>query len=52
MTVKQAQDLLDRRRAGEDMPQREVLAALRLTGDYDCDFNPELTADLHELEIA
>lgn len=52
MTYKQAQQLLDDRRAGADMSERQILKALELTGDYNCDFNPELTADLHETEAA
>lgn len=52
MSYKDAQNLLDQRRAGADIPERQILKALELTGDYNCDFNPELTADLHELEAA
>lgn len=52
MTYKQACELLDDRRAGAEIPERQIMRALELTGDYNCDFNPELTADLHELEVA
>lgn len=48
MTYHQAQNLLDRRRAGEDMPQRQVLKALEMTGDYLCDFSPVVLAEVHE----
>ena len=46
MTYAQAVKLLDQRREGEDFPAGRILEALRLTGDYRCDFNPELAADL------
>jgi hypothetical protein len=52
MTYKQANEILDERRAGADVSERQILKALELTGDYNCDFNPELTAALHELEAA
>ena len=46
MTYTQATKLLDERRAGEDFPAGRILEALKLTGDYQCDFNPSLAADM------
>lgn len=43
-----AQELLDRRRAGADMPASQVLKALEMTGDYLCDFSPIVLQEVHE----
>lgn len=48
MTYTQATKLLNERRGGEDFPQARILEALRLTGDFQCDFNPEMAATLTE----
>ena len=49
MTHTQAVNLLDNRRAGADYPESRILEALRLTGDFQEDFNPELAADMAEV---
>ena len=46
MTHTQPINLLDNRKAGADFPESRILEALRLTGDYEADFNPELAADM------
>jgi len=44
-----AQDLLDARREGADMPQHVILKALTLTGDIEADSLQELIeAEIHE----
>lgn len=37
MSYHEAQNILDARRAGKDMPEAVVLKALELTGDYEPD---------------
>lgn len=37
MSYREAQNILDARRAGKDMPEAVVLKALELTGDYEPD---------------
>ena len=37
MTYTEANDLLDKRRAGADMPDSVIFKALELTGDLDLD---------------
>jgi len=37
MSYHEAQNILDARRAGKDMPESMVLKALELTGDYQPD---------------
>lgn len=39
MTYTDAQNILDQRRAGADMPQAVVDKALELTGDIDAHYN-------------
>jgi len=48
MSYHEAQNILDARRAGKDMPESVVLQALEMTGDYTIKFSRD--AKRHRLQ--
>jgi plasmid stability protein len=55
MTKDEARELLKRAEAGEEVPEREIIAALFATGDIDSDFalreaRQRMKARLHKLK--